>query len=101
MAGRTLSLVALSDTHGLHATMDHEVPDGDVLIHAGDFCGRGLMPEVSEFAAWMGEFPHEGYGATISDEIPETQFFNASVCTAGYRPENAPFVISVEAPPAG
>jgi Icc-related predicted phosphoesterase len=214
-----LTLVAFSDTHGLHAEMDHAIPDGDVLIHAGDFCGRGLMEEVREFAAWMGAFPHrhklvtagnhdrpveddeagcravfaengirlligesvkiegyqfygapytptfmnwhfmrergaeiraewetipddadvafthgpayghgdqtipwrgdpprhagclelltrlravqpnvhifghihEGYGATISDELPATRFFNASACSSSYRPENAPF----------
>ncbi len=37
MTESSLSIVALSDTHGLHATMRCEIPDGDVLIHAGDF----------------------------------------------------------------
>ena len=219
-----LTIVALSDTHGMHAAMDHAVPEGDVLIHAGDFCGRGLMQEVHDFAAWMGALPHphklvtagnhdrpveeheqvlrdvfanhgirlligetvevegfrffgspytptfmnwhfmrdrgaeiraewdaipddadvvithgpayghgdltppwkgepprhagcfelldrlrtirpklhvfghihEGYGVTISDEIPGTTFLNASVCTESYRPANAPHQIRLE-----
>jgi len=30
-----MKIVALSDTHGMHHSV--EVPDGDVLIHAGDW----------------------------------------------------------------
>lgn len=58
MSAESLVIVALSDTHGLHAAMDHDIPEGDVLIHAGDFCGRGLVEEVVEFAHWMGALPH-------------------------------------------
>ncbi|MDF1499944.1 MAG: hypothetical protein P1P76_05715 [Anaerolineales bacterium] len=32
-------LIALSDTHGMHRP--REVPDGDILIHAGDLTIRG------------------------------------------------------------
>ena len=131
MLKQDLLIVALSDTHGLHASMKHDVPDGDVLIHAGDFGGRGLMTEIHDFAEWMGSLPHplklvtpgnhdrpveenagcfelfdrlrtvrpkvhvfghihEGYGVTVSDEVHETTFLNASICTEAYRPENAP-----------
>ncbi|HQW28412.1 MAG TPA: metallophosphatase domain-containing protein [Verrucomicrobiales bacterium] len=53
-----LSIVALSDTHGMHASMKHGIPDGDVLIHSGDFCGHGRMQELLDFAEWMGALPH-------------------------------------------
>lgn len=53
-----ISLALLSDTHGMHARMEHAIPEADVLIHAGDFCGRGRRSEVQEFAAWMGSLPH-------------------------------------------
>lgn len=224
MSADRLTIVALSDTHGLHATMDRDIPDGDVLIHAGDFCGRGHVEEVVEFAHWMGSLPHrhklaipgnhdipveeseqlcrdvfadrgirllvgetveiegfrffgspytptflnwhfmrdrgdpiraewkaipdnadvvithgpayghgdlappwkgqpprhvgclellnrlltvrprvhifghihDGYGVTISDEIPGTTFYNASVCTEAYRPVNAPHTITLQ-----
>ncbi|MEZ5980560.1 MAG: metallophosphatase domain-containing protein [Planctomycetota bacterium] len=49
-------LVLLSDTHGLHDRL--RVPDGDVLVHAGDFTKRGREAEVAAFGAWLGEQPH-------------------------------------------
>lgn len=53
----SLCIVALSDTHELHG--DLVVPDGDVLVHAGDFTGRGSLPAVAKFAAWMAQHPHK------------------------------------------
>ncbi len=49
-------IVCLSDTHGLHDAL--AVPDGDVLIHAGDVSMRGREAEVQEFAAWFAALPH-------------------------------------------
>lgn len=51
-----LRLVLLSDTHDRHADID--VPDGDVLIHAGDFTSRGRPEEVASFGAFLAELPH-------------------------------------------
>jgi len=31
-----MRLVVISDTHGLHDRID-SLPDGDILVHAGDF----------------------------------------------------------------
>lgn len=50
-------LVCLSDTHQYHDQV--EVPDGDILIHAGDFCGRGTSSEVGNFLYWLDQQPHE------------------------------------------
>jgi Icc-related predicted phosphoesterase len=55
---KSLTLVLLSDTHGMHHRMEHPVPDGDVLIHAGDICGRGTAGEVHHFAAWLAGLSH-------------------------------------------
>jgi Icc-related predicted phosphoesterase len=53
----TLRLVLLSDTHQLHRMV--EVPDGDVLIHAGDVTHlSGSMKAVADFNTWLGELPH-------------------------------------------
>lgn len=49
-------LVCLSDTHNVHAELD--VPDGDVLLHAGDFTGRGTEREVAAFGEFLAELPH-------------------------------------------
>jgi predicted phosphohydrolase len=49
-------IVCLSDTHSRHGEV--VVPDGDVLVHAGDFTKRGSEREVASFDAWLGRLPH-------------------------------------------
>ena len=39
--------------------MTHPFPVGDILVHAVDFCGRGRMEEVSDFARCLGAMPHK------------------------------------------
>lgn len=34
------------------------VPNGDVLIHAGDFCNTGIERDVHKFAKWIRSLPH-------------------------------------------
>lgn len=51
-----MRLVCLSDTHTLHSRV--KVPDGDVLIHAGDFTKRGSHEDVERFNAFLGRQPH-------------------------------------------
>lgn len=46
--------VIISDTHELERKMA-PLPKGDLLIHCGDFSGRGSMNAISRFAKWMGE----------------------------------------------
>lgn len=52
-----MRVVMMSDTHGLHERL--EVPDGDLLLHAGDFTRMGSIPCVSEFNRWIGTLPHQ------------------------------------------
>jgi Icc-related predicted phosphoesterase len=49
-------LVAISDTHGLHRQLT--IPDGDILIHAGDITGHGQVEQVADFNEWLGTLPH-------------------------------------------
>ena len=52
-----LRLVLLADTHGFHRNV--RVPDGDLLIHAGDFTNFSKSKtEIVDFNAWLGELPH-------------------------------------------
>ncbi|MDJ0837587.1 MAG: metallophosphatase domain-containing protein [Acidobacteriota bacterium] len=51
-----MKFVCLSDTHNQHRYLN--VPDGDVLIHAGDFCGKGTLNEAADFAEWLKTLPH-------------------------------------------
>lgn len=41
----------LSDTHNQHGKF--ECPGGDILLHSGDFTGRGTAQEVEQFMLWM------------------------------------------------
>ncbi len=51
-----MRLVCLSDTHNRHRRV--QVPDGDLLVHAGDFTIQGTAEETAEFNAWLGTLPH-------------------------------------------
>ena len=51
-----MKIVAISDTHGLHRSL--EIPDGDVLIHAGDLTRHGTLDDVREFNDFLGTLPH-------------------------------------------
>jgi Icc-related predicted phosphoesterase len=50
-------IVCISDTHTYHKRV--VVPEGDILVHAGDFCGRGDPVEVGHFLDWMESLPHK------------------------------------------
>lgn len=52
-----MKLVAISDTHSLHD--DVVVPDGDVLVHAGDLTRRGTLEEFRDFRRWLDDLPHD------------------------------------------
>ncbi|GBG34922.1 Metallophosphoesterase MPPED2 [Hondaea fermentalgiana] len=52
-----MRLVLLSDTHCQHGEL-RNLPDGDVLVHAGDFCSAGGAEEARHFVDWMASQPH-------------------------------------------
>src|SRR5271157_2083754 len=54
-----MRIVFISDTHDLHERMLTPVPDGDILIHAGDATGMGRMHEIAAFGAWFRHLPHK------------------------------------------
>lgn len=51
-----MQIVAISDTHGKHR--DLKIPDGDVLIHAGDVTRGGTKEQVVDFLEWFSEQTH-------------------------------------------
>jgi Icc-related predicted phosphoesterase len=51
-----IRLVCMSDLH--HIPHDFPVPDGDVLIIAGDVCGYGRLSELEEFDQFLAGLPH-------------------------------------------
>lgn len=54
---RMMRIVLLSDTHNQHGKI--KVPDGDILIHAGDATSGGTYEEVDEFFHWFRRLPHQ------------------------------------------
>lgn len=54
-----MRFVCISDTHEKLDEIMHLIPDGDVLIHAGDFTNYGDVSEVIKFNAEMGKLPHK------------------------------------------
>ena len=52
-----MKLILISDTHGRHDDVD--IPDGDILIHAGDLSSRGREFEIDDFLDWFSNQPHK------------------------------------------
>lgn len=52
-----MKIVCIADTHGLHEKV--ELPEGDVLIHAGDLTGHGTPRQLMEFVDWLALQPFE------------------------------------------
>lgn len=54
-----MRVVLISDTHDRHEEMRVPVPDGDILIHAGDATMMGRMHEIAAFGVWFRKQPHK------------------------------------------
>ena len=51
-----MRIVCVSDTHSYHDKS--VVPDGDILLHAGDLTRHGYLEDVEVFDRWLGTLPH-------------------------------------------
>lgn len=59
-----MKIVMISDTHTKHRQID--MPDGDLLLHAGDFSHTGSPEDVFHFNTWLGEIKHKyKYGVVV------------------------------------
>ena len=50
--------VCISDTHNRTDRLDYPIPDGDVLIHAGDFTNYGTRDQVIHFNKFLSTLNH-------------------------------------------
>lgn len=53
-----MKIVCISDTHSLHRKIP-SIPDGDVLVHAGDCLGAGTLENIEDLNDWLGSLPHQ------------------------------------------
>ena len=53
---KDIRIVCISDTHGRHKKL--KIPEGDILIHAGDITNMGALDEVIKFNKFLGTLPH-------------------------------------------
>ncbi|OGM44764.1 hypothetical protein ABOM_007383 [Aspergillus bombycis] len=56
-----IRVVCVSDTHSQRC----DIPDGDILIHAGDLSQHGSALEIQETVDWLKSLPHQ-YKVVIS-----------------------------------
>lgn len=85
-----LTLVVLSDTHGMETQLSSPLPDGDILLHLGDFADDG-DPKLSmaRFDTWLGQQPHKVKVVLRGNHDPRRGFLrNARYIT---QPETAVF----------
>jgi len=103
--------VLVSDTHNQHSSV--QLPDGDVLIHSGDFSFNGNMKEYKNFFFWLegqekrykhviwvagnhdgNRFVEERGEAWLEEtfvEVPGIYLQDTSVVVAGYRVYGSPW----------
>ena len=55
-----MRFVVISDTHSSEKRYPNrlKLPDGDVLLHTGDFTQTGKPEEIAAFCEWFGAQPH-------------------------------------------
>jgi len=52
-------IICISDTHNKHDDVTKDLPEGDIIIHAGDCTNRGLRYELTKFLEWFGDLPYK------------------------------------------
>lgn len=82
-----MRVVLISDTHGRHKHLTSKamgpiLPEGDLLIHAGDFTGIGQKGEVESFIKWaVQQAPKYTHGVVFiagnHDKSFDPKFFRA------------------------
>jgi len=55
----TKKVVCISDTHGLHKSIENDLPEGDMIIHAGDCTNVGELGQIVEFFEWYSKLPYK------------------------------------------
>jgi Icc-related predicted phosphoesterase len=54
-----MKIICISDTHNHHKLIEPMLPDGDVIIHAGDVTENGSDREFYAFMNWFNDLPYK------------------------------------------
>ncbi|MCU0439457.1 MAG: metallophosphoesterase [Raineya sp.] len=71
-----MKILCISDTHGKHKKLD--LPEADMIIHAGDISGKGDPWQIREFFEWFSALPYyhkifiAGNHDFLAEKEPET-----------------------------
>jgi predicted phosphodiesterase len=52
-----MRIIAISDTHSYHRQIS--IPDGDILVHCGDFSWRGELDILQDLCNFVKDLPHK------------------------------------------
>ncbi|CAG8751471.1 14856_t:CDS:2, partial [Acaulospora morrowiae] len=50
--------VCVSDTHNTVNSENFHLPDGDILLHAGDLTKNGALSQIESVVDWLKSLPH-------------------------------------------
>jgi len=95
-----MKIICISDTHNKHQNLT--IPEGDLIIHAGDFTVNGTKAETFHFLGWFAKLPHkhkiliagnhdfylEKYKDRLNEIIPNEIYY---LMDSGIRIENVNF----------
>jgi Icc-related predicted phosphoesterase len=68
-----MRVVLISDTHGRHR--DVTVPEGGMLVHAGDWSMDSEDEVIADFTQWMAEQPHKHKIVIAGNHDRNVEFF--------------------------
>ncbi|ETO27691.1 hypothetical protein RFI_09441 [Reticulomyxa filosa] len=75
---KRIRIVHISDTHLKHQRFEQNIPDGDILIHSGDFSDKKgnsrfmkypNVDTIKDFNEWLGARPHKFCKTSVFQKI--------------------------------
>ncbi len=83
-----MKIICISDTHGEHELV--RLPEGDVLVHAGDITAHGSRADFVAFVEWFSAQPHKhkifigGNHDTFLENEPDEVISLSKACGVHY-----------------
>lgn len=72
-----MRIVIIGDTHCQHSKLS--IPEGDVIIHCGDFTKNGTQSELQNFINWLAHLPIQYKIIIVGNHDPIIDTYQASL----------------------